>query len=245
MEEGRLTKIASTDCTYDSKTRPSQPPTHRIRELENDVRSVRALLARVRGELTGDALTEVDAMLTKLRPAADEPSQLSSPTATEKSTIEGIQTMLSGRDRILRNGSRHLHHGAYSGPALILSVMEFFQPQRGETIVPEIIEMFDARFPMSSQSAQNVLDHGLDLAAKSDAFELLNVVLMQSHPFLQSLDAAFLHNLFENTYDTTARQSASVNNASLSLCHMVLALGNLMSVAHHRRYGCEWTQIKA
>lgn len=185
-------------------------------------------------------------MLTKLRPAAiEEPSQLSSPTATEKSTVEGLQTMLSGHGRILRENSRHLHHGPYSGPALILSVIEFFQPLQGESIVPEIIEMFDAKFPVSHQSSHVDSDHGLNLAAKSDAFELLNVVLMQSHPFLQSLEAAFLHRVFENTYETAARQPNSVDNGSLSLCHMVLALGNLMSVVHHRRYGCEWAQSKA
>lgn len=128
---------------------------------------------------------------------------------------------------------------------MILSILEFFQPAQGESIVPEILNMFDADYPMSPLTVSNSFGEGLESVPESEALELLSIVLMQSHPFLQSLDTTFLHGLFEKVYLAMARQSDSVDNASLSLCHMVLALGNLLSVAHHRKSGCEGASWKA
>lgn len=128
---------------------------------------------------------------------------------------------------------------------MILSVLEFFQPAQGESIVPEILSMFDADCAMSPLTVSNSFGEGLESVTESEALELLSIVLMQSHPFLQSLDTTFLHGLFEKVYLAAARQPDSVDNASLSLCHMVLALGNLLSVAHHRKSGCEGAIWKA
>lgn len=237
-----LTSNASKDCTYDSKTRPSQPPTHRIRELEDDIRAVRNLLSRVRGDLTGEALTDVDAMLTKLRPAAEEPLQLSSPAATEKSNVDLLHSMLPAHNRILCDGSKALCFGPYSGPAMVLSILEFFQPSQGESIVPEVLNMFDAGSIINrSMSA----DTRLDSLAEAEAFELLSMVFVQSHPFIRSLDKVFLHEVFEKGYQAAVGQGESVDAASSSLCHVVLALGTLLSVAHHRKSGCSAAISKA
>lgn len=236
---------ASIDCTYDSKTRPSQPPTHRIRELEDDVRAVRALLSRVREDLTGPARTEVDVMLNKLRPAAEEPSQLSSPAATDRSNVEGVQSMLPARDRILRDGARTVCHGPYSGPAMVLSVLEFFQPLQGEAIIPEVMNMFDAHLTITPSANLSPSAHRLDSISESEAFELLSAVFMQNHPFLRWLDTTFIHDAFERTYYAATRHSGSIDEDSLSLCHLVLALGYLLSATYHRKRGCETEILKA
>lgn len=241
-----LTGTVSKDCTYESKTRPSQPPTHRIRELEDDMRAVRALLSRVRDGLTGDALADVNAMLTQLRPAVDdEPSQLSSPTITDQSSAETLQSMVLGHDRILRDDFRSMCYGPYSGPGLVLSVLEFFQPSQGQLIVPEVLNMFDADFPISPAQGLQPAREGLQLVPESEAFELLSVLFMQNHPFLRYLDDAFFQGVFEKVYRAAGTIGESVNTASLSLCHVVFALGNLLSVAHHRLSGCATAISKA
>lgn len=128
---------------------------------------------------------------------------------------------------------------------MIVSVLEFFQPKQGESIVPEVLNMFDARCPIPPLPAHILSEHGLGLVEKAEALELLAIVQMQSHPFLQSLDPSFLHLLFENVYGAAATQWTPVTDMSLSLYQMILALGHLLSVAHHRRYGCEQAISKA
>lgn len=212
-------------------------------------------------------------MLMKLKPSssAEECPQLplSPPPATkDKSYPEGIQsTLLSSRGRILRAGStpagssRSLHHASFSGPALILSVLEFFRPLEVAALVPDVLSLFDADdYPPSPPEGKGLTPHPSHTAADllpnaAEASDLLDVVLTRNHPFLRFLDPKVLHALLDDVCicDRAARERRPSDAPSpplsmtLALCHVLLALGNLMTVPPRRELqgGYERVFLKA
>lgn len=225
------------DCTYESKTRPSQPPTQRIRDLEDNIRGVRELLGRIKPDLQGGSKDEVERMLEELRPAVDESTQspiTPLPGATPGTDEPLLRSMLIGRGRLLQSGSATFFHGPYSGAALICSMLEFFDNTKPEAIHPAIMELFDRND--QPHMAHFDLADGVHLLQQDESMMLLDIVLAQTHPFLDFLDPSASRQIFEAMYIT---EPSHVNAGARALCQAVYALGRLMYDTSHQDGGCD------
>jgi len=228
-----------TECTYESRTRPSQPPTQRIRELEENIRSVRELLSRIKSGLSGNSLSEVDRMIGTLKPAAElSPRMSTSPIAESAGAPALLRSMLVGRGRLLHSGDRTFFHGPYSGPAVICSVLEFFERTNSDAVHKHVIELFDQTGVEPGMGATR-------LPEKSEAVALFNIVLAQTHPFFQFIDQATLGALLEKLYDAPLPASADHHGDNLALCHILLALGCILDISKHGSVGCESAMLQA
>lgn len=244
-------KLYGKTCTYESKTRPSQPPTQRIRDLEENVRSVRELLCRVRPSLNGAHVADIDRLLDQLRPATDVPANQSITHSTSTSVttqhhiplapVSGnidnniaLRSMLVGRGRLLQIGSKPYFHGPYSGISFICSVLEFFKDTDAEAIHPYSMELYN-RSGMDLNHELSGSEDEAQLPRKSEAAAFFEIALTQNHPFLQFLDAPTIWQVLELVYNKS-ELSASANIQAL--VHAVLALGMLSDTRGHANAGC-------
>lgn len=207
-------------------------------------------------------MEEVDRMLEHMRPAGDMRKEIPLPTDpvvsseypatspfTKLSSVSGqqrektvylLQSMLTGRGRLLQGEYQSYFHGSYSGAAFICSVLEFFNNTDAGAIHPHIMGLFDAPDHLLAETG---LD--LDLAslpAKSVASALVGDFLAQSHPFLQFLNGAMTWQVFHACYDPA--QTHLIPHA-IAFVHAVLALAFLTSARAHTEKGCEAACVNA
>lgn len=258
LSECSKCKLYGKTCTYQSKTRPSQPPTQRIRELEDTLRSVRDLLNDIRPGLSSASAQDVDSMLERLRPAGDARREhggpvavlpaaehLSSPSTTQftpsfpapEAAQSVLQSMLVGRGRLLQDGLRSYFHGSHSGAAFICSILEFFPNTDAEAIHPLIVRLYDVHEPVMSSVSSTPKTR---LPTRDEASILIHDVLAQSHPFLQFLNTPMTWQIFESLYSS----NASTPQAEVFF-NALLALAYLTSPRSHSDIGCSGTTSQA
>ncbi len=179
-------------------------------------------------------------MLDMLKPAADaSPQTVPSPGMETTATSEALKSMLVGRGRVLQSENKTFFHGPYSGPAVIYSVLEFFERTDTDAMHTHVIELFDLADTTSKIESVKV-SHGPHLPERQEAIELFNIVMVQTHPFLQFLDPTLLWNVLESSYNALDSSYAESAAGDLALCHIVLALGFSLDLSKHHRHGCEW-----
>lgn len=202
---------------------------------------MRGLLSRLKFDLSSDNLLEVERVLSDTKPAPKEsPGALSSPPPTGKTSTasEALRSMLVGRGRLLRSGSRTFFHGPYSGPAVICAVLEFFEPKDPDAMHARVIDLFDMGRVEPGLGASR-------LPEKPKAVALFNIVLTQTHPFFQFLDSSTLETLLQNIYDNPQPVYTEHYMSNLALCHAVLALGYSLNISDHHTSGCESAMSQA
>jgi len=200
---------------------------------------VRELLNRIKPDLSGNSLLEVERMVGTLKPAAEvSPRMSTSPIAEGAGAPALLRSMLVGRGRLLHSGNRMFFHGPYSGPAVICSVLEFFERTDSDAVHKHVIELFDQIGVEGGMGAS-------DLPEKSEAIALFNIVLAQTHPFFQFIDQLTLGTLLENVYDAAVPLYADHHVDNLALCHIVMALGCILDVSKHGTIGCESAMSQA
>lgn len=95
-----------------------------------------------------------------------------------------------------------------------------------------VIELFDLAGVEPGMGATR-------LPERAQTAALFDVVLRQTHPFFQFLDAITLETLIRDLYDVPWVGHTEQYMDNLALCHIVLALGWMLDVSKHGLSRCE------
>lgn len=210
-------------------TRISQSPTQRIRNLEQNVRSIRDLLHRLKQNASSRDLAEIHRVLEELKPAI-------SSSTTLQHHDDRLQTMLGDRHCLLQRQGAKRYYGPRSGPAAIIALLEFFDGTDARDIHIHLLHLFgDAGYVKGDLSEMST--NSSQLPSQDEMHKTCRLVLSLSHPFLQFLNAKILQETVQKAYQSTADEI--YHRYHWSLCHMIVALSQVLDLDTHRRLGCE------
>ena len=161
-----------------------------------------------------------------------QPSTLSAAPRDNASKQAALSNMLAGCDRFVNTSPGvTCFYGAYSELSFILRTLELFQ--QDEPVSPEmrflvVSNLFN--LPLSPPS-QNISQNSEALFPPHDVgLVLSDGLLSKGHPMLCFLSEQLIRDV--------ASRDLSIPGPSLSLLHMVRALGYLLDTARHREEGC-------
>lgn len=192
-------------------TKTYKPATQRIRELEKQLQHAQDLLEQARRQVTPSLESRITLSI---------PVQASETDLREMDTVgQPLKSML-----ILR---KNFDYGPCSGPALIISLLEFFEVAQSSELQCYLSDLFDKPLPRSQDSSSQV-----PLPSQPEILRLSKIVNDSTHPllyFAKSLDISTIVNM---------SHSPNHDLDHIGLLRMLIALGMLLDVEAHDQRGC-------
>lgn len=230
-------------CSYDFR-RGAQPPTQRIRSLEDHLRQARTVLKDVEKKLAGnDTAADVDigAALKALDfSSSDIPTPNSTLPDDNDQSQPSLISMMGGSDHILGRGPfASTFYGSSSGFAFVHRTIQMFRSNPTKAIDPSqplLNELFNGPLPEEGAVAVNESLH-LPLPDWVTAVSLVDAMFANCHPLMNVLEERDFREVLNAVY-SSPMSPVSEHQRFMPLLHLVFALGYLFSVHMHQQMTC-------
>lgn len=226
----------------------TQVPTQRIRNLEDRLRAVRALLHETRSQGPRFEGLDISVLLKAFDDISSEPSLPQAKTEDINSSALELDSMMSSLGQfVIDTPWAATFHGPASGFAFVWRTRELFLTQSNDTAAPitqtVMMNLFSSPLPTMDTLETNDAEADIPSSEKM-ALMLVQSVFGKCHPLIQFLHESDFREMLSRVYVEYPVYSAACR-AFLPLLHSVLALGYLFEIPLHCTQGCHATITQA
>ena len=230
-------------CSFDFR-RGAQPPTQRIRSLEDHLRQARTVLKNVEKQLAGIENASDVSIGAALRALDFSSNDIPTPNSTLPDDNEPSQprliSMMGGSDHILGRGPfASTFYGSSSGFAFVHRTIHMFRSNSSpshDTSQPLLNELFNGPLPEEDAVAVNG-SLQLPLPDWVTALSLVDAMFAGCHPLINVLEERDFREVLDAVYSSPTSPLPE-HQRFMPLLHLVFALGYLFSVRMHQQMTC-------